>query len=114
MLDSGGALKEQFYTWERRGRGWGVAPYPTVLEPPFRPFVGHYMTPSGPWEKRRRSRNASALEYEENVQRDHSIGAWSHERLRSPALEGQRAAKRDRIACLRGAAEDRNRINTVE
>src|SRR5438093_1423853 len=36
-------LTEQFYAWERRGRGWQVWPYPVPLEPPFRPFLGHYL-----------------------------------------------------------------------
>lgn len=31
-------LSREFYQWERRGRGWLVAPYPCELEPPFRPF----------------------------------------------------------------------------
>src|SRR5260370_26923038 len=39
----GGALTEQFYNWEKRGRGWEVSDYPVVLEPPFRPFLGHYL-----------------------------------------------------------------------
>jgi Type IV secretion-system coupling protein DNA-binding domain len=35
-------LTEQFYQWERRGRGWQVFGEPVSLEPPFRPFYGHY------------------------------------------------------------------------
>ena len=35
-------LTEQFQAWERRGRGWQVFSRPVVLEPPFRPFEGHY------------------------------------------------------------------------
>ena len=31
-------LTEDFYRWERRGRGWRLAPYPVELEPPYRPF----------------------------------------------------------------------------
>jgi uncharacterized protein DUF87 len=31
-------LTEQFYAWERRGRGWLLWDYPVVLEPPFVPF----------------------------------------------------------------------------
>lgn len=38
-------LTQQFYAWEMRGRGWMVWPAPVELEPPFRPFVGHYVTP---------------------------------------------------------------------
>jgi hypothetical protein len=35
-------LTEAFYAWELRGRGWQTYPYPVCLEPPFRPFPGHY------------------------------------------------------------------------
>ena len=38
-------LTEQFYAWEKRGRGWQIFPYPVSPEPPFRPFLGHYVTP---------------------------------------------------------------------
>jgi len=34
-------LTRNFYAWELRGRGWETAPYPVLLEPPFRPFPGH-------------------------------------------------------------------------
>src|SRR5579883_285398 len=45
--DSGhDALTEQFYAWERRGRGWQHWNRPVTLEPPFRPFFGHYLTES--------------------------------------------------------------------
>ena len=40
------ALTAQFYEWERHGRGWAVAKFPCELEPPFRPFPGHYIRPS--------------------------------------------------------------------
>jgi len=36
-------LTEQFYRWERRGRGWQVWDYPVVLEPPFVPFRFHWI-----------------------------------------------------------------------
>ena len=36
-------LTERFYNWEMRGRGWQVWPVPVVLEPPFRPFIGHFL-----------------------------------------------------------------------
>lgn len=39
-------LTDQFYQWELRGRGWQVWPAPVDLEPPFRPFVGHYIPPT--------------------------------------------------------------------
>src|SRR2546427_353917 len=35
-------LTQQFYDWELRGRGWTVWDQPVELEPPFRPFEGHY------------------------------------------------------------------------
>lgn len=37
------ALTRQFYEWERRGRGWQVSDRPVALEPPFRPFFGHFI-----------------------------------------------------------------------
>ncbi len=39
-------LTEQFYKWERRGRGWTVFDEPVCPEPPFRPFHGHYLPES--------------------------------------------------------------------
>ncbi len=38
-------LTEQFYRWELRGRGWQMAEHPVCLEPPFRPFLGHFVPP---------------------------------------------------------------------
>ncbi|MDA1277207.1 MAG: type IV secretion system DNA-binding domain-containing protein [Verrucomicrobia bacterium] len=37
-------LTRQFYAWERRGRGWTVWADPVDPEPPFRPFVGHFVS----------------------------------------------------------------------
>lgn len=48
------ALTEQFYAWEKRGRGWQLFDYPVTLEPPFRPFLGHYVSFDGPREDARR------------------------------------------------------------
>jgi Type IV secretion-system coupling protein DNA-binding domain len=39
-------LTLQFYRWEKRGRGWAVFPYPVLLEPPFRRFLGHFLMPT--------------------------------------------------------------------
>lgn len=39
------ALTTQFYEWERRGRGWQICDCPVQLEPPFRLFFGHYVSP---------------------------------------------------------------------
>src|ERR1041384_5546450 len=36
-------LTHQFYEWEQRGRGWSVWPQPVNIEPPFRPFLGHFL-----------------------------------------------------------------------
>ncbi|HZR84230.1 MAG TPA: type IV secretion system DNA-binding domain-containing protein [Candidatus Binatia bacterium] len=36
-------LTEQFYRWELRGRGWQIWDGAVELEPPFRPFVGHFV-----------------------------------------------------------------------
>lgn len=38
-------LVEQFNRWERLGRGYALWPHPVRLEPPFRPFIGHYVPP---------------------------------------------------------------------
>ncbi len=41
-------LTRNFYDWERRGRGYLQWPQPVRLEPPFRPFPGHFPTPVAP------------------------------------------------------------------
>jgi len=41
------ALAELWQLLEARGRGWQVWPYAVELEPPFRPFIYHYV-PQGP------------------------------------------------------------------
>jgi len=38
-------LSEQFYNWERCGRGWQVWPHRVPLEPPFVPFPEHGLPP---------------------------------------------------------------------
>ncbi len=40
-------LTEQFFAWEKRGRGWQVWGEPVLLEPPFKPFFFHYVMPEG-------------------------------------------------------------------
>jgi hypothetical protein len=47
MLSTAAALTNQFYAWEKRGRGWTVAAYPCDLEPPFVPFFGHVLEEEG-------------------------------------------------------------------
>lgn len=42
-FSSAEALTRQFYEWEVRGRGWQVSDRPVALEPPFRPFFGHFV-----------------------------------------------------------------------
>lgn len=37
-------LTRNFYSWEKRGRGWQVFDYPVELEPPYEPFF-HYALP---------------------------------------------------------------------
>jgi hypothetical protein len=37
-------LTRQFYEWELWGRGWKLWDEPVHLEPPFRPFLGHYLS----------------------------------------------------------------------
>src|SRR5579862_6605890 len=40
-------LTRQFHAWEVRGRGWQVWDAPVELEPPFRPFYGHFLPATG-------------------------------------------------------------------
>ena len=47
-------LREQFYAWEVRGRGWLAWPEPVHLEPPFTPFRGHYLPYRPPVDDGRR------------------------------------------------------------
>ena len=47
-------LTEQFYAWEQRGRGWQVFDEPVNVEPPFRPFDGHYLPDAPPVDDGRR------------------------------------------------------------
>jgi hypothetical protein len=48
-------LTRAFYAWEKRGRGWLQWPQTVALEPPFRPFYGHFILPreAGPDSGRR-------------------------------------------------------------
>jgi type IV secretory system conjugative DNA transfer VirD4/TraG family protein/type IV secretion system coupling TraD/TrwB family protein len=39
-------LTDQFYSWEKRGRGWQVWSHPVQLEPTFIPFFGHFLQPT--------------------------------------------------------------------
>lgn len=50
-----------FYEWELRGRGWAVHPHPVVLEPPFRPFLGHVTDPAAAVDDARRPTWLSSL-----------------------------------------------------
>src|SRR5882757_3916133 len=43
MVSNAIALTNQFYQWERRGRGWTVAKFSCDLEPVFVPFFGHFI-----------------------------------------------------------------------
>jgi hypothetical protein len=47
-------LAEQFYAWEKRGRGWKVWDKTVDLEPPFRPFFYHQIQSSGKIDDGRR------------------------------------------------------------
>jgi hypothetical protein len=42
MISTAVALTDQFYEWEKRGRGWAVAAFSCDLEPSFVPFFGHF------------------------------------------------------------------------
>ena len=43
-------LTYRFHEWEARGRGWQLWDYPVELEPPFVPFIGHYLEPGRRYE----------------------------------------------------------------
>lgn len=47
-------LTDQFYAWEKRGRGWQVFAEPVSPEPPFTPFDGHYLPDAPPVDDGRR------------------------------------------------------------
>lgn len=47
MVSGPEALTRNFFAWENRGRGWQQWPRSIALEPPFRPFFGHFIVPSG-------------------------------------------------------------------
>jgi hypothetical protein len=55
------ALTAQFYAWESRGRGWQLSHFPVALEPPFRPFLGHYAAPCQPVDDGRRTTFLGAI-----------------------------------------------------
>ena len=42
------SLTQNFYRWERRGRGWQVWPHPVGLEPPFKQFFHGYSASPAP------------------------------------------------------------------
>jgi hypothetical protein len=46
MVFAAEELTRAFYAWERRGRGWLQWPRCIALEPPFRPFYGHFIPPT--------------------------------------------------------------------
>jgi hypothetical protein len=54
-------LSEQFYRWEARGRGWQIFDRPVNPEPPFQPFIGHYLTDSPVMDDGRRPTVFSSL-----------------------------------------------------
>jgi len=54
-------LSEQFYKWEKRGRGWQVFDEPVMPEPPFRPFYDHYLPETAPVDDGRRPTRVSSF-----------------------------------------------------
>src|SRR5947207_15324933 len=48
MITPQQSLTENFYHWEKRGRGWKVWDAPVELEPAFAPFVHSYFGPLSP------------------------------------------------------------------
>jgi hypothetical protein len=59
--DAADQLLAQFYTWEQRGRGWDVYPWPVELEPPFRKFERYVRVPADVHDGRRPSGLLSLL-----------------------------------------------------
>jgi hypothetical protein len=53
-------LERHFRAWELRGRGWTLYPCPVLLEPPYRPFEGHFIW-RAPQDTGRRPTFLSAL-----------------------------------------------------
>src|SRR5260221_13558456 len=54
-------LTRQFYEWEARGCGWWLWNYPVEIEPPFRPFFGHYLLPGPVYDDARKPTFLSSL-----------------------------------------------------
>ena len=54
-------LTRQFYTWEKRGRGWKIWDDPVELEPPFCPFLFHSIPPAPVIDDARKPTFFSAL-----------------------------------------------------
>ncbi|HEY3740122.1 MAG TPA: hypothetical protein VGL53_09770 [Bryobacteraceae bacterium] len=54
-------ITEQFYRWEKRGRGWHVSPSPVAIEPPFRPFYWHSVVAGPAADDARRQTRLGAL-----------------------------------------------------
>lgn len=54
-------LTAQFYLWELRGRGWQAFDEPVALEPPFRPFLGHWLPRAAIADDVRRESLASGM-----------------------------------------------------
>src|SRR5437667_7730555 len=54
-------LTQQFYTWEKRGRGWKIWDDPVELEPPFSPFLFHSVPPAHVVDDARKPTFFSAL-----------------------------------------------------
>jgi len=54
-------LSEQFFKWESRGRGWQVFAEPVYPEPPFQPFIGHFLPEAPAIDDGRRATFLSSL-----------------------------------------------------
>jgi hypothetical protein len=55
------SLTENFYTWEKRGRGWLLADYPVELEPPYEPFFRFVERVSPPLDDSRKPTLLSSI-----------------------------------------------------
>lgn len=54
-------LTENFYGWEKRGRGWLLADYPVELEPPFEPFFHYFPRYQAPIDDSRKPTFLSSI-----------------------------------------------------
>ena len=85
-------LTEQFYAWEKQGRGWQVWNQPVPIEPPFKPFFYHYAPSDGPIDDAKRSTLIGSLiektkAHFSKKEDNHAATEESEEEEDAPAIE---------------------------